>query len=269
MQYKAPSPLMRFVTLVGAFVLLLVFAPSGTQANTEKVVFTVRHAKSRSSDSSSEATGSSIKEGTLSLEQDPLINDPSQWKHMSSPHTILRNETIRPSFYADDVTIQHRLETQKDDPLVQEAIDKGGRNALESREYKWYVLDGLSEGMSFELRISYPATNPADFEMRVWTLNEAQAHVPLSIRLDEHFSKDTMFARIKATYTGVSYKAGAESKAVPYNVVLERLYLQIPYQALKLAVAIGVVVAGGLGYVVPRLYGHLSDVAGGKVDRMD
>lgn len=75
-----------------------------------------------------------------------------------------------------------------------------------------------------------------------------------------------MFARIKATYTGVSYRAGPESRPVPYNLVLERLYLHIPYQALKLALVIVVAVVGGLGFLVPRLHGYLS-VASAKQEK--
>ncbi|KAG0347075.1 hypothetical protein BG004_000135, partial [Podila humilis] len=74
---------------------------------------------------------------------------------------------------------------------------------------------------------------------------------------------DTMFARIKATYTGVSYRAGLESKPVPYNLVLEQLYMLIPYQALKLAFAIAVAVVIGFGFLVPRLHSFLQNVADG------
>ncbi|KAF9432434.1 hypothetical protein BGZ76_010823 [Entomortierella beljakovae] len=74
-----------------------------------------------------------------------------------------------------------------------------------------------------------------------------------------------MFARIKATYTGVSYQSdgitGPETLYVPYNIVLERLYLMIPYQALKLAVAIAAAVIGGFGYLVPNIHRGLKRIA--------
>ncbi|KAG0017033.1 hypothetical protein BGZ81_010934 [Podila clonocystis] len=261
MQYKAPSPWMRYFTLLGALLLVLVFAPSAAQANTEKVIFTVNHA----TDDVSSAGPSNPGIDDHDSERYHGI-DPTQWKHLSSPHTIIQQETIVPSFYADDVTIAHRMasppsEDGEEDPLLQEAIGGGD---LQNREYKWYALDALSQGASFELRISYPATSPADFDMSVWTMTEAQKHVPRSIQLIDHFNKDTMFARIKATYTGVSYRAGPESKLVPYNLVLERLYMHIPYQALKLAAVIAVAVVGGLGVLVPRLHGYLQAVASGK-----
>lgn len=243
---------MRHLTLLGAFLLVLVFA-SSAQANTEKVIFTVSHATEEVASPGPSNPGTDDQDS----ERYHGVVDPTQWKHLSSPHTIIRQETILPSFAVDDVTIAHRMASppsEEEDPLLQEAIGGGD---LQNREYKWYALDALSQGASFELRISYPATSPADFEMCVWTMNEAQKHVPRSIQLIDHFPKDTMFARIKATYTGVSYRAGPESRPVPYNLVLERLYLHIPYQALKLALVIVVAVVGGLGFLVPRLHGYL------------
>ncbi|KAG0360841.1 hypothetical protein BGX24_005475 [Mortierella sp. AD032] len=123
---------------------------------------------------------------------------------------------------------------------------------LKNRQFLWYVLKDLDNKASFELRISYPATSPADFDLSVWTLTEAQEQLPTSVDLLDHFSENTMFARIKATYTGVSYVSDGnapspETLPVPFNLVLERLYLLIPYQALKLAAVIAVVAVIGLG----------------------
>ncbi|KAF8928639.1 hypothetical protein BGZ47_001495, partial [Haplosporangium gracile] len=137
---------------------------------------------------------------------------------------------------------------------------------LQNRQFIWYVLKDLDNKASFELRISYPATSPADFDMSVWTLGEAQERLPTSIDLLSHFPENTMFARIKATYTGVSYLSDGkapspETLLVPFNLVLERLYFMIPYQALKLAAVIAVVAVSGLGYVVPRVHRALVDIS--------
>jgi hypothetical protein len=75
-----------------------------------------------------------------------------------------------------------------------------------------------------------------------------------------------MFARIKATYTGVSYLSDGntpspETLPVHFNLVLERLFLLIPYQALKLAAVIAAVAVCGLGYVVPQVHRALVHVA--------
>lgn len=77
-----------------------------------------------------------------------------------------------------------------------------------------------------------------------------------------------MLARIKATYTGVSYRSdgisGPETSPVPYNIVLERLYFMIPYQALKLAAVLAVVVVVGFGLLTPRVHRALVDIASGR-----
>ncbi|KAG0318407.1 hypothetical protein BGZ97_003851, partial [Linnemannia gamsii] len=137
---------------------------------------------------------------------------------------------------------------------------------LQNRQFIWYALKDLDDKASFELRISYPATSPADFDMSIWTLEEAQERLPRNIHLLDHFPKTTMFARIKATYTGVSYLSNGkapspEALPVPFNLVLERLYFMIPYQALKLAAVIAVVAVSGLGYVVPRVHRALLEIS--------
>ncbi|KAF9104524.1 hypothetical protein BGX27_010053 [Mortierella sp. AM989] len=253
-----------FLTLCLSLVLILV--PQAVQANTEKVIFTVNHAFTPPAGSDSDNTGKGSK-GYYD------IIDPTQWKRLSSPHTIIRAETLLPSFYENDVTISAQLKqaassqssssprSQKSTLLkeLENGID------LQNREFKWYILEDLEHGASFELRISYPSTSPADFDMKVWTLSEAQEYLPKEIRLENHFPHNTMLARIKATYTGVSYQSDGTSSPetfpIPYNLVLERLYLMIPYQALKLAAVIAFVVVAGLGFLVPKIHRALTNVA--------
>ncbi|GJJ76316.1 hypothetical protein EMPS_08675 [Entomortierella parvispora] len=296
MQYRAPSYWMHAFTLVVTLVLLLVFAPSAAQANTEKVVFTVQH----SLKTDDLAVGVGLEEDASSHGQPPssspstrieslALADPKSWKQLTSPHTIHASEKVRPSFYANDATIvsaRRRKQQEEQGQVSGKVLFSGELSAvlqepdLENREFQWYVLKDLEEGASFELRISYPATSPADFDMKVWTMDEAQHHVPKSIQLSDHFSKNTMFARVKATYTGVSYLSsppptatqnqsqdkdstpveGPETRAIPYNLVLERLYFHIPYQALKLAAAIALAVVVGFGYGVPMVHRFLKQI---------
>lgn len=80
---------------------------------------------------------------------------------MSSPHTILRAESLLPSFYKTDVTIsalgQHAAAVATaQSPLIKEIVAEDAD--LQNRDFKWYILEGLEDGTSFELRISYPAT---------------------------------------------------------------------------------------------------------------
>ncbi|KAF9190848.1 hypothetical protein BGZ51_008133 [Haplosporangium sp. Z 767] len=287
MIYKAPSPWMRYLTIFGTLLLVLVFVPSAAKANTEKVIFTVRHATATSPARATAGTGT---------EAGSHATKDTGGKVLTSPHTIIRAEAILPSFYSDDVTIAalrkqgSTAETEiapssassttgaKDRTLLQEISDSG--LGLGNREFKWYVLKGLEDGVSFELRVSYPATSPADFEMSVWTLQEAQEHLSKDIRLVDFFEEQTMFARIKATYTGVSYRsysehdsskgdAGPEELPVPFNLVLERLYFMIPYQALKLAVVIAVVAVAGVGFLGPRIHQWLGEIASNSQEVVD
>jgi hypothetical protein len=86
---------------------------------------------------------------------------------MFSPHTIIRAETLVPSYYEKDVTIaalrKHAEAAEatpsphhQSRPLIKEI--ESGKVDLQNREFKWYVLEDLEDGASFELRISYPAT---------------------------------------------------------------------------------------------------------------
>ncbi|KAG0202587.1 hypothetical protein BGX28_004933 [Mortierella sp. GBA30] len=284
MLYKAPSSVMHYLTLIGTLLLILIFAPSAAQANTEKVIFTARHASSSNSASSSGTVASPRAESASVAKGYHGIVDPTHWKVLTSPHTIIRSEAVKPSFYEKDVTIaalrmranpsmnvgQAKVQSE----LIQEAV--GGGIDLQNREFRWYVLQGLDDGASYELRVSYPATSPADFELLIWTLNEAQEHVPKNVHLLDYFPKETMFVRIKATYTGISYRSTGNSESqspetlpIPYNLVLEKLYFMIPYQALKLIAVIAVAVIVGLGFLVPRVHSGLLNMASGATENVN
>ncbi|KAF9103536.1 hypothetical protein BGX29_003235 [Mortierella sp. GBA35] len=232
-------------------------------ANTEKVIFTVDHTHNHSSQKTPPGT-TTTKENTDGYHG---IIDPSSWNILTSPHTIIRAEKVLPSFYKDDVTIGSQRRRASGSVVSQLINEEAFGVDLQNRQFIWYALKDLNHQASFELRISYPATSPADFELWVWTLREAQEYLPASTDLLDHFPKNTMFARVKATYTGVSYLSDGkppspETLPVPFNLVLERLYFMIPYQALKLAAVIAVVAIGGLGYLVPRVHRTLIEVAG-------
>ncbi|KAK3841599.1 MAG: hypothetical protein J3R72DRAFT_153703 [Linnemannia gamsii] len=243
---------MTHPSLLGIIILPLLFfltAPTFTWANTEKAIFTVNH--------SAHIPSENIKTDTS--RQYHGIIDPPSWKTLTSPYTIIRAEKVLPSFYENDVTIASQrtrrssgLSTNINNNNSQLISEQAYGVDLQNRQFLWYVLKDLDNKASFELRISYPATSPADFDLSVWTLTEAQEQLPTSVDLLDHFSENTMFARIKATYTGVSYVSDGnapspETLPVPFNLVLERLYLLIPYQALKLAAVIAVVAVIGLG----------------------
>ncbi|KAF9281094.1 hypothetical protein BGZ88_011821 [Linnemannia elongata] len=246
----------------------LILAPTSTHANTEKVIFTVNYSSSPSSSQEKTATSTTTRHVEKNSNKGYHgILDPSSWKTLASPHTIIRADTILPSFYENDVTIaSQRTRQHSGSSLLSDSQPLAYGDGLQNRQFIWYVLKDLDNKASFELRISYPATSPADFDMSVWTLEEAQEQLPTSIDLLDHFPQNTMFARIKATYTGVSYLSNGrlpspETLPVPFNLVLERLYFMIPYQALKLAAVIALVTVSGLGYAVPRVHRVLIEIS--------
>ncbi|KAF8980278.1 hypothetical protein BGZ46_004419 [Entomortierella lignicola] len=255
----------HLLTLCLPLVIFIFIVPQYVHANTEKVIFTVKHSLSASD---VQNTFSSAKVSNKSHS----ILDPTQWKRLSSPHTIIRAETLQPSFQENELVLtllKQAVDTHKASSVSENSVlvkDMEDGIDLQDREFKWYILNDLEDGASFELRISYPSTSPADFDMKVWTLEEAQEYLPNEIRLADQFSQNTLFARIKATYTGISYQSNGTSSSpetfpIPYNLVLERLYFMIPYQALKLAVVIAAVAVVGLGYIVPTVHRALVNIA--------
>ncbi|KAJ1905178.1 hypothetical protein IWQ60_012334 [Tieghemiomyces parasiticus] len=139
----------------------------------------------------------------------------------------------------------------------------------------WYILAHLSKAHSYEARVSYPASSPADFQLDIFTLADVvealnstvpppapnTAPVHLTSPVPHHHHDDdpnalapsaagpqaldhgsTRFLRVRAFYAGFSHLPNREKQPVHFNIVLEQLYLYIPYQAYKLAVAIALAV---------------------------
>ncbi|KAG0357807.1 hypothetical protein BC939DRAFT_459541 [Gamsiella multidivaricata] len=256
---------LSLVLLALCMTTVLIVAPQATHANTEKVVFVFALKQVPAVATEYETSGLNI-----TAQEYPGIDDPFQWKKLSSPHSVIRTETILSSFHKQNATISLlskgatglELPTPLARTFVKDAIV--GTDP-QSRELRWYVLEHLEDGASYELRVSYPATYPTDFEIAVWTLEQAQEQLPKDIHLVHRLPQNTMIASIRAAYAGVSYMtdgvSGPETFPIPYNLVLERLYFMIPYQALKLAAAIVVAAVFGLGYLVPNIHRSLSDFA--------
>src|SRR5690348_8500485 len=80
-------------------------------------------------------------------------------KTLASPHTIIRADTILPSFYENDVTIaSQRTRQHSGSSLLSDSQLLAYGDGLQNRQFIWYVLKDLDNKASFELRISYPAT---------------------------------------------------------------------------------------------------------------
>ncbi|KAJ2617913.1 hypothetical protein EV177_000290 [Coemansia sp. RSA 1804] len=131
---------------------------------------------------------------------------------------------------------------------------------------RWYCLSNLVQGKSYELRVSYAATTPSDFELTLFSFSELMAHFgkPLDLEMDPaahkrlegsettHYTTTTvMYARIRALYTGFSAVPGMENQAVPYMLTLEKHVLGLPVQALWLVAVLLVVVPASIYIVSP------------------
>src|SRR5699024_6764951 len=75
-------------------------------------------------------------------------------KRLSSPYSVIRAETVLPSFDAQDVTISSlkkqdaTVSTSSPSELIKELARAMNP---ENRAFKWYVLDQMEEGASYEL----------------------------------------------------------------------------------------------------------------------
>ncbi|KAJ2083998.1 hypothetical protein H4R24_000344 [Coemansia sp. RSA 988] len=126
---------------------------------------------------------------------------------------------------------------------------------------QWYQLLNLEPGSSYELRISYAASMPSNFEISLYSVSEVAQLlnlIPDEAPVDELKPKQQeneiiMYARVTSSYAGVSYIPGMEDQPVPYIFVLEKHVLGLPLQAFKLVGVLVVVIAIGLFVVTPRI----------------
>ncbi|ORY06064.1 hypothetical protein K493DRAFT_296138 [Basidiobolus meristosporus CBS 931.73] len=132
-------------------------------------------------------------------------------------------------------------------------------NIANTKWQQWFILDHLKIDEVYEARVSYAATTPTDFILAIFDYEEvAQILQPgkkavlQEIEEVEHMLETTTkFLRIRAKYTGVSHIPGRELIPVRYNLVLETLYLGIPYQAYKVVLVILICCALGAFVLVP------------------
>ncbi|KAI9267240.1 hypothetical protein EDC94DRAFT_602713 [Helicostylum pulchrum] len=104
----------------------------------------------------------------------------------------------------------------------------------------WYHLNDLKDGSNYEVRISYPAITPADFQLKILHACRSSDGT-LSYILD-----------VSAIYTGVSYVQGMELQPITFDLVLENLYLSVLfYQVYKITIAIVIVIGLGQFLLIP------------------
>ncbi|KAJ1979869.1 hypothetical protein H4R35_001350 [Dimargaris xerosporica] len=112
---------------------------------------------------------------------------------------------------------------------------------------QWYVLAKLDPARLYEVRVSYPASQPFDFELELFSPHLVLEQLNVTLPLPPEDSTQasitaTQFLRVRALYAGVSHLPNREKQPVAFNIVLEQLYFYIPFQAYKLVLVILLVV---------------------------
>ena len=102
-------------------------------------------------------------------------------------------------------------------------------------------LHGLVTGESYEIRVSYPATTPTDFFIKVQSQRSAGPapgrrllnieKVQFEPTAPDYLGSAEHFARVTAWRTGVARRKGFLQGPVTFNIALERLYHGLPQHA--------------------------------------
>ncbi|KAG0352253.1 hypothetical protein BGZ54_002877 [Gamsiella multidivaricata] len=164
-----PGPWRQALALIGGFFLLLIFAPSGTSSSarqrTKRVQFNSTeitrnnggecvHDDKRRTWSVAATTAGAEKAFNSRTSAEV---DPSKWKKLAAPHSILTNEPIGER--GDSPETQQQDDTYTDEDATGSDYDR------------WYVLEGvLKQGADFEFRITFPievSCSCQSFEMNI------------------------------------------------------------------------------------------------------
>ncbi|GES74286.1 hypothetical protein GLOIN_2v1699025 [Rhizophagus clarus] len=200
-------------TFIAFFILYLLFTKR-TKANIEKEVFTSNVVK---------ISENFYKEILEWSEQKGLVT-------LTPPYTIQRYEWIVPFINADEFT----------------------QNKTGQKE-KWYILDGLEEGNTYETRVSYAATSPTTFILEIMGFEEAVN----IFKKRQNLEITQSFTRPSAKYEGVSNIPGREFRPIRYNIVLETLTFGVPRVAFKLILTLALILGVGYFICVPLFYSSL------------
>ncbi|KAI0801365.1 hypothetical protein C8Q74DRAFT_486746 [Fomes fomentarius] len=142
----------------------------------------------------------------------------------------------------------------------------------------WLTLDlddpRWARYSKFTLRVSWPASHPAEFHIRTYTpqslarlIQPGGRHQKLPVAEPATTTTRRMFARIRLVDTGVQTESDAivpstTTAPVPFIVTLEPLVLGVLPASLLPTIAVIVLVAVVAGFfVVPPVYRYLANLA--------
>ncbi|XP_031556496.1 uncharacterized protein LOC116293231 [Actinia tenebrosa] len=130
---------------------------------------------------------------------------------------------------------------------------------LHHMESAVYLLQNLEKQCSYELRISYPATVPTEFLIKLMNSTEYSRNnngrkllntEKIVFENDQH---NEQYAKVTAIRTGVPLHSSRLQDPVIYNIVLEKLYLGLPWEVWKTGMFIVITLAIIMKYVLPQL----------------
>ncbi|KAG5642390.1 hypothetical protein DXG03_002848 [Asterophora parasitica] len=184
----------------------------------------------------------------------------NQWPRLNYTHNDLEWD-IRPAAYAT--------------PLKEVCEDKTP-DALDPCPHElWILLDlrrDWSTYSSFTLRLSWPASYPADFSIQLYDPQALLNHFGVDPAQHRHLPTESnsrrryRYARIRLVDTGVltprsSSSDGSKPVPVPFIITLEPLYFRVlPPSVLPVLgfIAVACIVAG---LAVPKIHKYLNSVA--------
>ncbi|KAL1933530.1 hypothetical protein VTP01DRAFT_7620 [Rhizomucor pusillus] len=125
------------------------------------------------------------------------------------------------------------------------------RQLSRDKQEHWYAIQALQDKMAYEIRISYPATFPTDFELS-WI--DACKVLPPVLNTSETIHQDTDkvngLVSVKGLYTGITHKDAVSP--VTYDIVLENLYSGfLFYHVYKVVLSIASVLCIGYLFIIP------------------
>jgi len=131
-----------------------------------------------------------------------------------------------------------------------------------------YILSDLQPNSHYEIRVSYPATSPTDFSFE-WSNEDLVQQVgkellnieKVMFTTDQNSqisnkrpTKEGLFAiRLRAKYSGVSHIPNANKREVTYDIVLETLFYNVPFDAFKIGIFVALGFILFLSLVFPQL----------------
>ncbi|XP_074623480.1 uncharacterized protein LOC141881586 [Acropora palmata] len=128
---------------------------------------------------------------------------------------------------------------------------------LYHQETAIYHLVQLKPGRRYELRVSYDATTPTDFCIHLMSKDALGTFTRRLLNIekivfDNQKTVVEQFANVTAIRTGVPLQPASLTNPVVYNIVLEELFMGIPWQVWKLAVIVLLISFFIVKYLVPH-----------------